>query len=198
MDIPRRRAPDQSSLDHEKLGDGRAPSAKSFGGTMAIILARRVIAEGYPTEKMNSRRISIERPVDNRGFYTALLVSAFVTVGYFWFAASSGDHWMAYPLGIAHLAGMIATAFRRPSASVVIEPDTISWFGDGLFWPTSNTVAFIEIKSIELRSSRKGQAILLHNRYSAPWVIKDNCFTDGNAVLSAIRSLRPSLAISGS
>ena len=145
---------------------------------------------------MDTPRICIERPVNNRRFYAGFAVSACVTIAWFWLAASTEGLWMAYPLTAFHLIGLVATAFRPPSAKVVIEPDAISWFGDGLFWPTSNLVSFIEITEVELRNAGDSQFVLLHSRYSDPWVIHDNCFTDATAILSAIRELRPSLPVS--
>ncbi|WP_145292804.1 hypothetical protein [Crateriforma conspicua] len=140
--------------------------------------------------------ITIERPVDNRRFYIAIVVSACTVIAYFILAASNSERWMLYPLGIFHLVGLLVILCRRPSASVVVERDSIAWRGDGLFWPTSNLVSFIEIDSVELLESGSRSKILLHNRYSGPCTIADNFFTDGSSVLSAIRHFRPDLPIS--
>lgn len=145
---------------------------------------------------MDAPRFCIERPANNLRFYVGLAVSACVTIVCFLLAATEAECWMAYPLATFHLVGLIVIAVHRPSTKIVIEPDTISWFGDGLFWPTSNLVSFIEIESVELQVSGDHQSILLHNRFSDPWVIRDNFFTDARVVLAAIREIRPSLPIS--
>ncbi len=142
---------------------------------------------------MNEPRITIERPVDNRRFYIAIVVSGLITIAFFILAATDSEKWMLYPLGIFHLVGLLVILFRRPSASVVVKRNSISWFGDGLFWPTSNLVSFIEISSVELLDDGSRSRVLLHNRYSGPWTIGNNCFTDGQAVVSAIRQFRPDL-----
>ena len=145
---------------------------------------------------MDAPRFCIERPANNLRFYVGLAVSACVTIVWFLLAATEAEHWMAYPLATFHLVGLIVIAVRRPSTKIVIARDTISWFGDGLFWPTSNLVSFIEIESVELQVFGDHQSILLHNRFSDPWVIRDNFFTDASTVLAAIREIRPSLPIS--
>jgi len=140
--------------------------------------------------------ITIERPVDNRRYYIAIAASASITLAFFVFAAADSEKWILYPLGSFHLVGLLVILFRRPSASVTVERNSISWFGDGLFWPTSNLVSFIEICSVELLDDGSHSKVLLHNRYSGLWTIGDNCFIDGQAVVSAIRQFRPDLPIS--
>lgn len=145
---------------------------------------------------MNDSRITIKRPVDNRRFYIAIGVSACTVIAYFVLAASTSQRWMLYPLGLLHLIGLLVILYRRPSASVVVDRDSIAWHGDGLFWPASNIVSFIEIDSVEFLDGETRSRILLHNRYSGPWTIANSCFVDGPSVLSAIRHFRPDLHIS--
>ena len=144
---------------------------------------------------MNEPRITIERPVDNRRFYIAVAVSGFITIAIFSLAATDSEKWMRYPLGIFHLVGFLVLLFRRPSATVIVERNSISWITDGIFWPSSNLVSLIEISSVELLYEGSRSKVLLHNRHSGPWTISDNCFSDGQAVVSAIRQFRPDLPI---
>ncbi|CAD73005.1 hypothetical protein-signal peptide and transmembrane prediction [Rhodopirellula baltica SH 1] len=146
--------------------------------------------------QMDAARFCIERPASKLRFYVGLAVFGCSTVVWFLMGMADTKLWMSYPLAVIHLVALVVIAVSRPSAKVVIERDTIAWFGDGLFWPTSNLVSFIEIESVELQVSGDRQLILLHNRFSDPWVIRDNCFTDARAILAAIRELQPSLPIS--
>lgn len=57
----------------------------------------------------------------------------------------------------------------------------------------TNSVAFVELDSVEWCSTDRKPCIKLHSRYHAPWIIKENYFVDGSQVLEAIRRLRPSM-----
>ncbi|TWT50655.1 hypothetical protein Pla22_33980 [Rubripirellula amarantea] len=145
---------------------------------------------------MNEPRITIARPVDNRRYCIEIAGLGSTTLAFFIFAAMDSEKWIFYPLGIFQLVGLLVILFRRPSPSVIVERNSISWFGYGLLGPTSNLVSFIEISSVELLDDGSRSKVLLHNRYSGPWTIGDNCFIDGQAVVSAIRQFRPDMPIS--
>ncbi|MEM1225807.1 MAG: hypothetical protein AAGJ40_08910 [Planctomycetota bacterium] len=135
---------------------------------------------------------TFERPVDNRRFLLALSASASATIIYFAVAARA-ELWMAVPIGLAHLVGLFYLLIRRPSSAVIIEPHTIHWHGDGLFFHTANSVAFIEIASVDLCTEDRHPRLILRNRFSEPWIIRGNCFEDGIAILDSIRRFRPSM-----
>ncbi len=139
-------------------------------------------------------RLVFERPVDNRKYWLAMAVTIVLAIAFLG-AGSSGNFWIAYHMAAFQIVGAVALLIRRPSSFVIVEADTISWCEDGLFWPSSSVVSFLEIQSVALKHQGGRQTIVLANRFSKPWVISDNCFLDGHGVIDAIRVNRPGLTV---
>jgi hypothetical protein len=151
---------------------------------------------GRLSNQMKSSRIIIERPVGNLRWCGMLATLALAGFAWPMLTSSTDAQWAGYLLSACCVFRMIYRIAVRPASRIIVEPDTISWFGDPDSWSGSNVVSFIAISSIEWRKNENGQLIILRNRFAKPWVIPESCFSDGGAVISAIRRLRPSLQVS--